>query len=142
MYSANTSWSVFLFTVNLFVLPLLARASGIGIFQTYEVYIFNNFDNNANELIVHCKSADDDLGDHFLDQDGNWHWKFRVNFFRSTLFFCHVQWGGMETSFTVFDTDYISYKCEDTSTCFWSVRNDGIYFSCDNENYVKRYIWP
>ncbi|KAL3828333.1 hypothetical protein ACJIZ3_017135 [Penstemon smallii] len=97
---------------------------------------------NSKELIVRCKSADDDLGERSLDKDGEWKWNFRVNFFRSTLFYCNVKWGEyLEKSFNVFDTDYISSKCEDTSTCFWSVRDEGIYFSCDNVNYVKQHNW-
>lgn len=124
-----------------------ARAIRIGIFQRYEVHIINNLNNSnnefiTNELTVHCRSADDDLGEHFLDNGDDWHWGFRVNFFRSTLFFCQVQWRELGKRFTVFDTDDISSKCEETSTCFWSVREDGIYFGCDNQNYVKRQSWP
>ncbi|KAH6809153.1 hypothetical protein C2S51_026936 [Perilla frutescens var. frutescens] len=118
------------------------RAINIGIFQNYEVHVINNVDNSSDELVVHCKSADDDLGEHFLDNGEDWNWKFRVNFFRSTLFFCHLQMGGMQKRFAAFDTDNISYQCEETSSCFWSVRKEGIYFSCDNKNYVKKYNWP
>ncbi|KAI3469899.1 hypothetical protein Pfo_026562 [Paulownia fortunei] len=103
-----------------FIFTTSARASIIGIFQHYEVHIINSFNDNTDELIVHCKSGDDDLGEHFLDKGDDWHWKFRVNFFRSTLFFCHVQWGEFEKRFT----------------------EEGIYFSCDDKNYVKKHIWP
>ncbi|XP_057773801.1 S-protein homolog 29-like [Salvia miltiorrhiza] len=97
-----------------------SRASGIGIFQSYEVHMINNIVNSTDELLVSCKSADDDLGEHFLDNGDDWSWKFRVNFFRSTLFFCHLQWGDLRKRFNAFDTDNISYQCEETSTCFWS----------------------
>lgn len=106
------------------------------------MHMINNIENSNEELIAECKSADDDLGQHFLDSGEDWNWRFRVNFFRSTLYFCHLQWGEMEKRFTVFDTDSISYQCEETSTCFWSMRVDGIYFSCDNHNYVKTHTWP
>lgn len=138
----NYFWSVALFIATYFIFIRSARGISIGIFQHYEVHIINNINNKTDELIVHCKSADDDLGEHFLDKDDDWHWKFRVNFFRSTLFFCHLQWGEVRKRFTVFDTDYISSQCEQTSTCFWSVRDKGIYFSCNNENYVKTHTWP
>ncbi|KAL7105666.1 hypothetical protein ACP275_07G058100 [Erythranthe tilingii] len=131
-----------LFIATFLILNKSAKATGLGIFQRYEVHITNNFENNTDELIVNCRSADDDLGEHFLDKGEDWHWQFRVNFFRSTLFYCNVQWGELGLRFTSFDTDNISSTCEETSTCFWSVREDGIYFSCDNKNYVKRHIWP
>ncbi|CAA0839958.1 Plant self-incompatibility protein S1 family [Striga hermonthica] len=142
MYSDYMHWLVILLTVSLFISSRSTRTNGIGLLQTYRVYVINNFSYDTNELMIHCKSGDDDLGYHFLSQYGSWHWKFRVDLFGSTLFFCRVQWGELETSFTVFDTDYISSKCEGTSTCFWSLREDGIYFSCDDLNYVQRYIWP
>ncbi|KAL1548321.1 hypothetical protein AAHA92_16567 [Salvia divinorum] len=119
-----------------------SRAVSIGIFQSYQVHTINNLENSTAELIVNCKSADNDLGQHFLDNGDDWSWKFRLNFFRSTLFSCHLQWGQLQKSFTAFDTDTISYQCEETSTCFWSARIDGIYFSCDNKNYVKTHTWP
>lgn len=119
-----------------------ARGMSIkGIFQNYQVHVMNNIVNSRDEVIVHCKSADNDLGQHFLDSGDDWGWKFRVNFFRSTLFFCDLQWGAVQKRFAAFDTDSISIECEQTSTCFWSVRVEGIYFSCDHKNYVKTHTW-
>lgn len=110
-------------------------------FQQYNIHIVNNITSRTGELIVRCKSADDDLQDRYMYKGEDWQWQFRVNFFRSTLFSCDARWGQLKKSFNAFDTDSLSFKCEDTSTCFWSIRDEGMYFSCDDLNYVKQYEW-
>ncbi|KZV34846.1 hypothetical protein F511_00748 [Dorcoceras hygrometricum] len=119
----------------------MTSVKSIGFLQNYEVHIIRRFTNDSDELVVRCESGDDDLGEHYLVTGDDFHWRFRVNFFKSTLFFCHVKWGELEQRFNAFDTDYISYLCEETSKCFWSLSEDGIYFSCDDKNYVKQFEW-
>ncbi|EPS58024.1 hypothetical protein M569_16794 [Genlisea aurea] len=112
-------------------------------FQHFEVSIANNMNETGGLMIaVHCKSADDDLGEHYLWKDQDLRWKFRINLFRSTLFFCSVNSGETTLRFDVFDTDYISFKCQDSSKCFWSVRDEGFYLSCDGSTFEKQHEWP
>ena len=40
----------------------------------------------ASTLTVHCKSKNDDLGEHVLRTGENYSWNFKENFWRSTLF--------------------------------------------------------
>ncbi|KAL2463244.1 Plant self-incompatibility protein S1 family [Forsythia ovata] len=141
MIISTTNWSFIVFVVALFILGRLSSGDNLGIFQEYEVHIINDISSNLEEVIVRCQSADNDLGEHYLNKGDDFNWHFRVNFFRSTLFFCNVKMGENEKIFNVFDVGYISSKCEDTSTCFWAVRDEGIFFSCDNENYRKAYKW-
>ena len=60
------------------------------------VYITNNLEGNE-DLKVHCKSKDNDLGDHLLHINQTYTWGFETNFFGGlfggTLFFCSFQWG-------------------------------------------------
>ncbi|KAL5149086.1 putative glutathione S-transferase [Glycine soja] len=59
-------------------------------FVKWHVYIVNGLRNNQN-LLAHCKSADDDLGVRNLSQGSNFTWSFRTDFAHSTLFWCHVK---------------------------------------------------
>lgn len=141
MRISTTNWWFLVFVVAFFVLGRSSNAYIFGIFQEYKVHIINDIRSNSEQVIVRCQSADNDLGEHYLNKGDDFHWHFRVNFFRSTLFFCHVKMGENEKFFNAFNVGYISSTCEDTSTCFWAVRDEGIFFSCDNENYSKAYQW-
>ncbi|PON88819.1 Self-incompatibility protein [Trema orientale] len=91
-------------------------------------------------LHVHCKSADDDLGDHDLKNLENFEWSFRNNWLGTTLFWCRMKWDNVEGAFDVytFERDFTlcGYKC------WWSIRQDGAYFYHEFENvWEKRYVW-
>lgn len=55
------------------------------------VVIRNEMDTNTS-VAVHCKSKNDDLGIQTLQIGQSFRFKFRVNLFRTTLFFCNFQW--------------------------------------------------
>lgn len=106
----------------------------------YAVYITNL---DVDNLIVHCKSGDDDLGDKNLAPNQYFHWMFRQNFLLTTLYFCNFRWMTPDdnnreiksASFHVFDI-YISALCGDefsVNRCYWLVRKDGFYFSKDDK---------
>ncbi|KAF7818495.1 putative glutathione S-transferase [Senna tora] len=54
----------------------------------WHVYVVNGLSNNQN-LVVRCKSKDDDLGIHNLYVGSNFTWSFKTDFFHSTLFWCY-----------------------------------------------------
>jgi hypothetical protein len=62
--------------------------------QKTRVRIFNGL--GGDDFNVHCKSKDDNLGYHVIHSNEYYEWKFHTNFFRSTLFFCHISWTGGE----------------------------------------------
>lgn len=81
-------------------------------------------------LSLHCKSKDDDLGDHTLQVGQSYSWKFRVNFFSTTLFWCTLKTSSNKhVTMEVFwpeKHDWLGYRCAYES-CYWIAQDDGIY---------------
>ncbi|KAK7374270.1 hypothetical protein VNO80_07698 [Phaseolus coccineus] len=86
------------------------------------VYITNSLE-GREDLHIHCKSKDDDLGPHVLRINQTFKFGFGTNFFYGTLFFCSFQWGnGHLLHFDVYDQNRDYYKCYE---CKWSIKKDG-----------------
>ncbi|KAM7461928.1 hypothetical protein LguiA_030049 [Lonicera macranthoides] len=99
---------------------------------TFEVHIVNGLPNNTNSLKLRCQSKDDDFGYHTLLVGQEFYWKFRVNFFETTLYFCHFYWKSEDTSFDVFEAEHGYPDCDvskEVSKCYWLVKDDGFYNS-------------
>ena len=56
------------------------------------VEITNTLEGKEN-LNIHCKSKDDDIGHHLLYYNQSFQWSFGTDFLGRTLFFCSFQWG-------------------------------------------------
>ncbi|KAK4834159.1 hypothetical protein QYF36_017937 [Acer negundo] len=63
------------------------------------IVIKNNFHSNANSLYVHCRSKDDDIGEHWLTVGQTIVWSFHENAWSTTLFHCYAQWGNQKKYF-------------------------------------------
>ncbi|PKI35806.1 S-protein homolog 2-like [Punica granatum] len=88
------------------------------------VEIFNKLPNGM-PLTIHCKSKDDDLGTHVLAVGQSFSFKFRVNIFGSTLFFCGASWQGGQLVFDIYDADRDNnVRCNER--CEWEATKDGI----------------
>ena len=78
---------------------------------------------NHKVLNVHCKSKDDDLGNHVLKGNANFHVTFCVNVWATTLFWCNFNWenshGGKYNVWwaTTLIKDYCNYD-----NCIWVAR--------------------
>ncbi|KAJ0034069.1 hypothetical protein Pint_26184 [Pistacia integerrima] len=108
----------------------------------YRVHIINGFSNNDNPLIIHCYSKDDnDIGEHVLWMNNEFKFKFKKNIFGTTRFWCDMRHGSTQKTIDVFRVGHESNKCHDTGNCFWSVREDGFFFSVDNQSWNKMYDW-
>jgi len=86
------------------------------------VQITNTLEGKQN-LNIHCKSKDDDLGPHLLHINESFQWSFGPHFFKITLFFCSVQWGnGPLLHFDAYDQirDYSLCK-----HCHWYIESYG-----------------
>lgn len=98
-------------------------------FSKWRVAIVNQLSSNQN-LFVHCKSKDNDLGDHYVPVEQNFQWEFRENAFSTTLFWCTLKTPtNLHASFEVFwreQHDWLSYRCNYTA-CIWVARDNGIY---------------
>ncbi|KAK9755540.1 hypothetical protein RND81_01G032800 [Saponaria officinalis] len=112
--------------------------------RRHTVHVINDIDDDSRPLIVHCKSGNDDLGEHSLRKGEEYIWTFHINFFGTTLFFCRFYWDDEKNR--LFD----SFKIQETQTCdtfergghyYWAAKSDGIYFSCRGSAYRKRCEW-
>ena len=108
------------------------------IFWVNTVRVQNDLGGNT-QLVVHCRSKDDDLGTHNLSSGQSFEWSFRDNFWGTTLFWCNFDWNNMHKSFDIYNYQYD--VCN--SRCFRSIRPDGAYFYGGKVNPVweKRYSW-
>lgn len=133
-----------------FVTPTLLSASEIStikedhvfpMFIKWHIYIVNRLSNNQN-LFTHCKSAENDLGDHDLSPGSNTTWSFRTEFFQGTLFWCHVSKDDASATFNVFWNDARLFDKCGWKKCIWVVKDDGVYLTHLSTNCDElRYKW-
>ncbi|KAK8614882.1 hypothetical protein V6N13_068671 [Hibiscus sabdariffa] len=112
-------------------------------FSTFHVHVVNGLSSNKI-LFIHCKSADDDLGEHNLTAGNEFQWKFKTNFFVTTLFWCFMasRSDHVHAKFNVFEMDEaLFYRCN-WKHCIWIAKDDGIYLRNIPQNYDEfRYKW-
>ncbi|CAI0418538.1 unnamed protein product [Linum tenue] len=77
-----------------------------------------------SDLTIHCKSKDDDLGEHVLPYQQSFAWNFRPNFWQTTLFFCSFAWQGSgdSHSFDIYVQRRDQSRCVD---CRWAITENG-----------------
>ncbi|ESR33798.1 hypothetical protein CICLE_v10007106mg [Citrus x clementina] len=72
------------------------------LFNKNYVQITNKLE-NGEDLTLHCKSKDNDLGEHVLHKDESYNFSFCQNVLAETLFFCTFEWSGQVHKFDIFD---------------------------------------
>ncbi|XWS56083.1 hypothetical protein CRYUN_Cryun09bG0056300 [Craigia yunnanensis] len=70
---------------------LLFSLSRFSVLGKIHVRVMNQL-GNRRILNIHCQSRDDDLGVVALPDGHEFEWRFSVNFWGTTLFYCDVQW--------------------------------------------------
>lgn len=85
------------------------------------VTITNTLEDNSN-LIVHCKSGDDDLGSHLLHYGQRYGFIFKNNFWGTTLFFCTFRWKGVLHWFDIYKEGRDYGVC---TSCNWFIEKAG-----------------
>ncbi|GAV71833.1 Self-incomp_S1 domain-containing protein [Cephalotus follicularis] len=98
------------------------------------VRIINNMQSNVT---IHCKSKDNDLGVHVLSHDDSFRWKFNVNFWQTTLFFCGFNSQHGRGVYDIFKADRDQSRC--LSLCLWEVQDNGVHGF--KENATMDDIW-
>ena len=110
----------------------------------YHVFIKNGL---GTKLMAHCRSKDDDFGFHYLTPSGAFTWKFRINVFSTTLFYCDLYSGNLRGHFVVFDADRDRARCDrnpqnhNVHNCNWTAKNDGLHFSNNGRDKLE-FPWP
>ncbi|MCL7051077.1 hypothetical protein MKW94_019633 [Papaver nudicaule] len=107
------------------------------------VVVLNNLPPNTM-LTYHCKSKDDDLGERSLPPDNTWSWRFSVNIWDTTLYWCNFWWNEngkpRQESYQIYkakrDMGRCGYYCRN------AIRSDGVYgFNGAMEPYLI-HKWP
>lgn len=107
----------------------------------YKAHIMNGLATDKVPTRIHCYSKDDDLGAHLLWMKEEFRFEFTVDFWKKTHFWCDMGFGTNERTVDVFQTGIETHTCRSTGNCFWSMREDGIYFSNNDQSWVKKYDW-
>ncbi|OVA18533.1 Plant self-incompatibility S1 [Macleaya cordata] len=114
-------------------------------FYWRKIHVHVENDITPNKMMeLHCKSKDDDLGLRSLEYKESFSWKFKINFSKTTLFFCYMGWNGtdgklVQGSFEIYSAKRDRTRCG--TQCYWSARKDGV-FSPSSEGYQVMYPWP
>ncbi|KAA8544363.1 hypothetical protein F0562_022369 [Nyssa sinensis] len=87
------------------------------------VHVINRL-GDGRYLNIHCRSKNDDLGHHTLEDSNETTWSFSVNFWETTLFYCNVQWGDSDWyHFDAYDAERDHARC--FSACRWMISREG-----------------
>ena len=144
---ATTTPLIFLIQFTLLLLYLIFStnwpmfASG-NLVTKYHIHVIDDLPQSSTTLFVHCKSGDSDKG----EKDLSWHeeyvWGTRINFFRTTLYYCYIEWRSVKSRyFVAFKAKRDEKRCEKMKFCLWRVRSNGVYFSSDNSSWFLEYPW-
>ncbi|RID66511.1 hypothetical protein BRARA_D01644 [Brassica rapa] len=104
----------------------------------------NSLTLSKSTLKVHCKSKDNDLGDHFVKfNDPAYNFSFHDDvFFFTTEFNCYLFWKGANL---VYHQTFIAYVGAFFFRCgalyVWNARDDAIYLSIDRKPEKIMYNW-
>ncbi|KAG7583924.1 Plant self-incompatibility S1 [Arabidopsis suecica] len=91
--------------------------------RVVQVDIINDIGSNI-QLGLHCKSKHKDLGSQSLAQHQHWGFRENLNFWETTLFFCHFVWENQSKWFDILEANRDKDICEH-HPCVWSVRPSG-----------------
>ncbi|KAJ4826901.1 hypothetical protein Tsubulata_006124 [Turnera subulata] len=106
----------------------------------WTVYIINLMSHNK-ELLVHCKSKDDDLGVHTIINGGGYHFTFAPSQWPpwgSTLFWCYL--APDDKSHAAFDAFWDQkdlWDMTDLWSVVWIIQDDGVYIRNPNTHETK-----
>ncbi|KAK8479353.1 hypothetical protein V6N12_074552 [Hibiscus sabdariffa] len=113
------------------------------LFRTWHVHAVNGLSSNKI-LFIHCKSADNDLGEHNLTAGNEFQWKFKENLLGTTLFWCFMasRSDHVHAKFNVFVINKdLFYRCN-WKHCIWIAKDDGIYLKNIPQGYDEfHYTW-
>ena len=105
-----------------FLLFLLVQPSTSISFGPKITVVVQNGLQGGRDMLLHCESADDDLGVQLIHPNNSFQWKFQNNVFGRTLFHCSFQWESVLHKFVIYKTSRDHNTCH---ICNWIVKEDG-----------------
>ncbi|KAK7251267.1 hypothetical protein RIF29_34310 [Crotalaria pallida] len=92
--------------------------------STVTVRLTNYLPHNLNATI-HCKSKDNDLGEHVLPVYSKYEFSFKPNIFGTTLFFCGITWRDASIEYEIYSykRDH-AYRC--ATECNWLIKEEAL----------------
>jgi hypothetical protein len=131
--------------------PLITNALELFGHVSYTVHVQNWFGNETIILQAHCKSGDLDLGLQHISMMEQIEWRFQINFWDTTLYFCNLSWVGGHRTFDVFTAqrNFIHNKCAPSingskkeKDCIWRAQYNGIYvLDAKTQAFLLQYTW-
>ncbi|WJX27519.1 hypothetical protein P8452_16330 [Trifolium repens] len=124
------------------VVAMVQRTQHIFGGDEYYVRVINGFtDNSSVPLVIWCSSEEMDLGGRALQEHDEFSWIMRPNFWSSNYMKCTMKWDSTRKSFDAFEASRDIERCRLHRLCSWRVTQDGFYFSNDEVNWRKDFIW-
>ncbi|KAL9665206.1 hypothetical protein QQ045_020618 [Rhodiola kirilowii] len=101
--------------------------NGCALFFPKYTLSIQNLMEPANPIRVHCKSKNDDLGEHILIPGGSTSFSFRAN--QWTFFWCDVFWNGKWVTYDAYQHDRDTDRCHSNRcNCKWAISSKGPCF--------------
>ncbi|KAK2400934.1 hypothetical protein P8452_07766 [Trifolium repens] len=105
------------------------------------VNITNTLSGNL-DLTIHCKSKEDDLGEHLLHHGESFTWRFCNRLIGSTLFYCSFRWNNELHWYNAYDEARDLYHCHPNKHCIYLVKQSGPCKMIDyDESHAFCYPW-
>ncbi|KAJ4899298.1 Plant self-incompatibility protein S1 family [Raphanus sativus] len=92
----------------------------------WQVMVVNGL-TTSETLFIHCKSKEDDLGEHNLRLGDRFSWNFGENMLHTTLFWCYLSKDDSHMNVKVFWDDVILFHRCGWKKCVWTAKTDGLY---------------
>ncbi|GAV64188.1 Self-incomp_S1 domain-containing protein, partial [Cephalotus follicularis] len=89
-------------------------------------------------VTIHCKSKDDDLGIHVISSAQFYEWRFTVNFWQTTLYFCGFTTEKGRGVYAIYKASRDGVRCHPNNTCVWDVKDDGLHGYSDVQAQLER----
>ncbi|KAI3823079.1 hypothetical protein L1987_04505 [Smallanthus sonchifolius] len=109
----------------------------------YQIRVVNGFTNNSSlPLVIWCTTHDGDIGGRALQEGDDYTWYTRLSFWTPTpAYSCTIKWDRTRKMFEAFQVHQGRARCGMSRKCLWLVKEDGIYFSNNESNWVKDFLW-
>ncbi|CAL1410410.1 unnamed protein product [Linum trigynum] len=128
--------------VSLLLLSTLLAAS----IEAKKVLVLENDVEGVQNITIHCRSNEDDLGVHVLEPHQSFQRELLNSLFIPNLYYCRFDWGGDAHWLDLNDYRYECPICTNVvlggcEICRWSIKRNGSCLATDNKGSQRCYNW-